>query len=278
MPEGGTSRSAPGTDEMEIVDLTSEYMRFVALCTHIDDTNDDRERAARVRAAWLNDNLGRGLSVKVAVDGGRPVGFVHCLPIERGAWGMSGTDLMTIPCLTLRGEYVYGRKTGSGYGRALIKAVESEARKSKKGVAVLAYDNDFWFMPASFFKRLGYRESSRQGDAVILLKEFGLVEPPTMHKLNYRPNLVPGKVVVDAFWNPICMTSIIEIMHIREVCAEYGNRLLLNEYDCGNRSILERYQTARALFINGEAKGWGYEAPKDGLRSEIDLAIKKLGK
>ncbi len=40
----------------------------------------------------------------------------------------------------------------------------------KRGVAVLAYNHDFWFMPSSFFKKLGYEEVERQGSAVIMLK------------------------------------------------------------------------------------------------------------
>lgn len=258
---------------MQVVDLTDEHMHFVTSCTHVDDPNEESDSAARVRESWLRHNLGEGLKVKVAVDDGRPVGFVHCLPIELGAWGMSGKDLMTIPCLTLRYERVYRRELDSGYGRALIQAVAAEAKKEKKGVAVMAYDNDFWFMPASFFKRLGYQEVARHGDAVIMLKPFEPVEHPVMHILNYQPQLISGKVTFDAFWNPLCMTSIVEIHRVREVCAEFGDKVILNEFDCGNKDVLERYQTSRALFINGEYKGWGYEAPRDGLRKEIARAL-----
>jgi GNAT superfamily N-acetyltransferase len=258
---------------MQVIDLTDKHMRFVTLCTHDDDTDEDTEKAAPVRETWLKDNLAKGLRVKVVVDNGKPVGFAHCLPIELSTWGMSGTDIMTVPCLTLKYSYVYKQERGSGYGRALMEAVESEAKKTKKGVAVRAYDNDFWFMPASFFMKLGYRQVSKQGDAVIMFKAFESVRPPVMHRLSYQPNLVPRKVVVDAFWNPICLTSLVEIMRIREVCAEYGDRLVLNEYNCGDKDVLERYQTERAIFINGEPKSWGYEAPRDGLRKEIDSAL-----
>jgi len=261
---------------MQVVDLTDEYLRFVTVCTHVDDVSEEIEKAACVREAWLRDNLTKGLRVKVGVDNGEPVGFVHCLPIELGAWGMSGTDIMTIPCLTLKYNYVYRQKMGSGYGRALIEAVELEARRNSKGVAVLAYDNDFWFMPAPFFARLGYRQVSKRGDTVIMFKAFEPVEPPVMHRLNYKPKLVAGKVVVDAFWNPICQTSLVEIMRIREVCAEYGDKVMLNEYNCGDKDVLEQCQTERALFINGQPKGWGYEAPRDGLRKEIDSALDSM--
>ena len=258
---------------MEVLDLTDEHMHFVTVCTHIDDPDAERDSVAWIRQSWLTDTLAKGLRVKVAIDEGEPVGFAHCLPIELGAWGMSGKELMTISCLTLRYNRVYRQERGSGYGRALMEAVEAEAKKEKKGVAVLAYDHDFWFMPFSFFRKFGYQEVARQGSAVIMLKAFEPVEPPTMHRLNYEPKLVPGKVVFDAFWNPICMTSIVEIHRVREVCAEYGDKVILNEFDCGNKDILEKYQTSRALFINGKPKGWGYEAPRDALRKEIDLAL-----
>ena len=92
---------------------------------------------------------------------------------------------------------------------------------------------------------------------------------------SYQPQLVSGKVIVDAFWNPICMTSVVEIHRVREVCAEYRDKVILNEFNCGNKDILEKYQTSRSLFINGELIGWGYEAPRDGLREEIDRALEE---
>jgi len=260
---------------MRVVDLSDEHMRFVTVCTHIDDPNEERDRVTWVRESWLSNTLAKGLKVKVAIDDGRPVGFAHCLPIELGTWGMSGKDLMTIPCLTLKYNRVYRQELGSGYGRALVEAVEAEAKKEKKGVAVLTYGHNFWFMPSSFFKKLGYQEVTRQGNAVIMLKAFEPVDPPVMHKLSYQPQLVSGKVSVDAFWNPICLTSIVEIHRVREVCAEYGDKVILNEFNCGNKDILEKYQTSRALFINGEPKGWGYAAPREELRKEIDQALEE---
>jgi GNAT superfamily N-acetyltransferase len=264
-----------GVKKMHVVDLTDENMRFVTLCTHVDDPDEERDSIARVRESWLRNNLAKGLKVKVAIDNGRPVGFAHCLPIELGTWGMSGKDLMTIPCLTLKYDRVYRQEKGSGYGRALIEAVEEEAKKNKKGVAVLSYDHNFWFMPSSFFKKLGYKEVARQGNTVIMLKAFEPVDPPVMHKSNYQPQLIPGKVVVDAFWNQICLTSVLEIHRVREVCAEYGDKVIFNEFNCGNKDILDKYQTSRALFINGKPKDWGYAIPRDELKKEIDRALEE---
>ncbi len=69
---------------MQIVDLTDEHMRFVTVCTHIDDPDKERDSVVWVRESWLRNTLPKGLKVKVAIDNGKPVGFVHCLPIELG--------------------------------------------------------------------------------------------------------------------------------------------------------------------------------------------------
>jgi hypothetical protein len=169
----------------------------------------------------------------------------------------------------------YVRKRSDGYGKVLIEAVEKEAKKNKKGVAVLSYDHDFWFMTSSFFKKLGYKEMARQGNAVIMLKAFEPVDPPVMHKSNYQPQLIQGKVVVEAFWNPICLTSLLEIHRVREVCAECGDKVILNEFNCGDKDILDKYRTSRALFINGKPKDWGYAAPRDELKKEIERALEE---
>lgn len=99
---------------MEIVDLDESFLDFVSLRTHIDKTMPDCLRAAKIRKRWLLDRSKKGLKVKVAMDKGKPVGFVHCLPIEMDSWGMSGNDLMTVPCLTLNYRLGYDKKSARG--------------------------------------------------------------------------------------------------------------------------------------------------------------------
>jgi hypothetical protein len=58
---------------------------------------------------------------------------------------------------------------------------------------------------------------------------------------------------------------------------EYGDPVILNEYSADRREVLLRYEIPRAIFVNGREIGWGYEAPKDGLREAISGALKRLG-
>jgi GNAT superfamily N-acetyltransferase len=256
---------------MKIIDLDERFLDFVSLCTHIDAKEQDCFSAAEIRKKWLLDRSKKGLRVKVAVDKGKPVGLVHCLPIELDTWGMSGKDLMTVPCLTLNYKLVYEQKIGTGYGRALIQSAEDEAKKTgKKGIAILCYDNDFWFMPASFFKKLGYEEIQRDKETVIVWKDFGGAEPPKLHKSKFIPQKLSDKVAVDVVWNPMCLTSIVEVDNVTEVCKEYGDEVVLREFNAGDLDFLKKYEISRGLFFNGISKCWGYEAPKDEVRKVIE--------
>lgn len=261
---------------MELVDLNERFLDFVSLCTHIDATGTDCLRAVEIRKEWLLDRSKKGLRVKVAIDKGKPVGFIHCLPIELDTWGISGEDLMTVPCLTLNYKLVYEQKTGTGYGKALMQAAEEEAKNvGKKGIAVLCYDHDFWFMPASFFKKLGYEEIQREKETIIVWKNFGDAQPPKLHKSKFVPQKLPDKVAVDVVWNPMCMTSIVEINNIREVCGEYRNKVVLREFNSGDVGFLKRYEISRGLFFNGTSKCWGYAAPKEEVRKIIEDLLSK---
>jgi hypothetical protein len=79
--------------------------------------------------------------------------------------------------------------------------------------------------------------------------------------------------VIDLFWNEFCQTSNIEAQRVREVAAEFGDLVALNEYSTDDRPILLRHQISRGIFINGREIGWGYEAPKAGIRKAIAQAL-----
>jgi hypothetical protein len=82
--------------------------------------------------------------------------------------------------------------------------------------------------------------------------------------------------VVDLFWHTFCETSCIEAQRVREVAAEFGDAVVLNEYCADDREVLLRYQNPRAIFINGKEIGWGYAAPKEGIAEAIAQALKPV--
>jgi len=254
---------------VEIRDMQPSDEYYVSCCTHVNES-DDIDEAAAVRLAFLRGMHDAGLRAKVALLEGRHVGFLYVMPIEVCPWGPLGSDLAAVPCL-----FVVTDEQGAGIGRALLEAGEGEARRQgMKGVTLQALHSDFWFMPASFFEKHGYEEIDRRGRFGLLWKPFDpKAVPPRFLTPSYTYEPVPGKAVVDLFWNAFCETSAVETLRVREVAAEFGDAVVLNEYPAEDREVLLRHQIPRAIYVNGEEIGWGHEAPREGIREAITKAL-----
>lgn len=252
-----------------IREMQGEDEYFVSTCSHVNES-DEIDACGRRRLAWLKQRYDLGVRAKVALLDDAHVGFVYIVPIEICPWGPVGVDLAVIPCL-----WVLQDRGHKGVGQALMAAAEDEARQQeRKAVCTVGFTGDFWFMPAAFFERLGFQEVRRQGKAVLLWKPFvDTAEAPEFLERSYEYQPVEGKVVVDLFYNTFCQTSDIEAHRVREVAAEFADRVALNERSADDRQVLLGCGTPRAILVNGEEIFWGYEAPKDGIRDAIDKAL-----
>jgi GNAT superfamily N-acetyltransferase len=269
--------------EVRIRDMDESTEYFVGTCTHVNES-DEADACGKRRAAWFKKMYKKGLRVKVALLDKRPIGFLYAMPIEVCPWGPLGKDLLAVPCLFVSNEH-----KGKGGGSALISEAEKEARRQgKKGLVTTGYYHDFWFMPAKFFEKCGFsavaepREVTSEGEKEFLGKEIVLwkpwdasAEPPKFLEPKYEFKSIPGKVVVDLFFNDFCGTSNAEAQRVREVAAEFGDSVVLNEYCADDPAVLRQYQMHRGIYINGTQIGWGYEAPKEGIREAISQALER---
>jgi predicted N-acetyltransferase YhbS len=245
---------------------------FVSTCSHIDES-EENDACAVDRAALLRALIAEGADVEVALVDDRPVGFAHGVPIERSSWGPAGEGLFVLPCL-----FVVGSAAGSGIGRRLVEAIETAARRrGRQGVVVVGYTyggDAAWFMPAGYFEHLGYRIVERRPPETLLWKPFAeTASPPSLFRPAYQYEPAAGRAVVDLFWNAFCPTSAIEARRVREVCAEFGGDVVLRERCAEDRPCLVRHQISRGIYVNGREIGWGYEAPRDGIRRAIAEAL-----
>jgi GNAT superfamily N-acetyltransferase len=249
------------TSRIRVSDVTEDTLWYVACCAQVDE-GAEKGQAAKLHEDWMRKTLTRsGMRAKVAVDGDDPIGFLFLLPVEHTSWYVAGEELATIQCLNVEKEY-----RGRGVGEKLLVAAEETARGYAKGMAVIAYDPSDWFLPASFFRGQGYQEVERRGSSVLMFKPFEEgAQAPSFVPRQYRPpRLIPGKVVVEAFWSPQCLTTALDILHVREACAEFGDDVMLREYNASMPGMRERFGIPRTLYINGVEKGWGYEIPSAG--------------
>jgi predicted N-acetyltransferase YhbS len=255
-------------------DMEFEDEYFVASCTHVDES-DEIDASSRRRLAWFEETRERGLRIKVATLNGERVGFIYVMPIEVCPWGPEGRDLAVFPCLV-----AHSKVKGQGVGRALVAAAEKETlSQGKKGLVTYGYYHDFWFMPAAYFEKLGYDAAARRGERAILWKVFDTsAEPPAFPEERPRLEPVPGKVALDLFYNTFCLTSDIEAQRVRDVAGEFGEAVVLREYDAGDPEMLRRYGRARGIFVDGEEIFWGHEAPREGIREAISRALSRKKK
>ena len=253
--------------EIREMDPSTEY--FVGTCSHVGESAEI-DACGRRRLGWLNEMRERGLRVHVALLDSGPVGFIYSMPIEVSPWGPAGRDLTAVPCL-----WIPEKGHGVGAGRGLVAEAEREARERKsRGVCTEAYYWDFWFLPGGFYEKLGYAVVERRGERALLWKVFdSSAEPPRFFENAYRHAPVPGKVVIDLYWNRLCQTSEIEAQRVREVAAEFGDRVLLNEFPAHDAGVRDRYGLSRGIYVNGKEIFWGYEAPREGIRETVQQAL-----
>jgi thiol-disulfide isomerase/thioredoxin len=260
---------------IEIRDMQKDDEYFVGTCTHVDES-EEMDACADRRLSWLRRMHSDGLRVKVATLDGVRTGFLYAVPIELSPWGPLGHDLMVIPCLCVMNK-------GHGVAKALIVAAEEEARRQAlKGIVTIGYRHDFWFMPAGFFEANGFvecdradwRSSEALSAAVLLWRTLDRgIKAPTLLRPDYRFRPMPGRVVIDLFWNTFCQTSDMEAQRVREVATEFGDSVALREYCADDRAVLLHHQISRGIFVNGREIAWGYEAPRDGIREAITRAF-----
>jgi len=259
-------------DGIDIREMDARTEYFVATCSHVNES-DEIDASGMRRLAWMQAMAPRGLKVFTALRGEEPIGFAYILPVEACPWGPDGENLMVMPCV-----WVPPKLQHQGAGTALVLAMVEAARATgRKALVTFAYEWDFWFMPVTFFRKLGFTEAARQGEAVLMWNPFAEdAVPPAFLERRYKFAPVPGKVVIDLFYNPFCLTSEIEAQHVREVAAEFGDRVVLHEHSVNNQAEARACGLSRAIFLNGRELFWGYEAPKDGLRAEIEKELEAL--
>lgn len=254
---------------LDVHEMRSDDEQYVGACSHVGESAEV-DASAKRRLAYLGGAYEAGARTFVATLDGSPAGFLYLMPSGIAPWGPIGDDLAVITCL-----WVPKAVGGQGIGRALLEAAESAARRrGATGLATIAYYHDFWFMPVSYFERMGYRVAERQASRAVLWKPIDLAAPaPRLRpaRFEYVPSQAP--VTVDLFYVTLCLTSDMEAERVREVAGEFAGDLLLREHRADDPAVRDRSGISRGIYVNGKEIGWGYEAPREGLREAFGAAL-----
>jgi len=236
----------------------------------------------RIRQAWIRKRkylatrLGDGARAKIAYVHAMPAGFIEYYPMDTTNYEMVGSELSAIWCINIKEDY-----RGRGIGRLLLEKCLKDCRDSGfRGVAVGCWD-PIW-MPSQFFKRHGFEEVAKAGSGKLLLYRFSRdAEPPRWvgrGKFYDDVELAQGKAVLDIFHSDRCPIHWRNTSLILEIAAEYGDRLLIRQYNTDDRSEMLKHKIEYAVYLDGEAIAMGPPVKAHVVRRRIGEAIRsKLG-
>jgi GNAT superfamily N-acetyltransferase len=242
--------SAPAPP-VRVVDLAPEHEPLYFVCLE-DWPGAELGDAGDHKARWFRQMSGRGLKVKLALDGdGRVGGMIQSLPIEHSP--AVGHGLEFILCIWVHG-HAQGRGDfqGRGMGTALLEAAEADARaRGVKGMAAWGVAGPFW-MRASWFRRHGYRRADRRGIASLVWKPFASDAPvPRWPASAGRvPEPVAGKVLVTGCVNGWCPAQNLAFERARRAAARFGDVVECRLVDTTDRETMLAWGEADALFVD----------------------------
>lgn len=231
-------------------------------------------RAAEIKVEWLKKKIPKGLSAKIAYEGEEAVGFIEYMPIELSNFH-KGKDLYIINCMVAPHTPPWGgphRKRIPGCGSSLVKAMIEDVENKCKGIVTpfgFAYTEDM----RGFFAKLGFEKFENE-ELKMLIKKFKPVELPSSirYEQKYKFRQVPGKVVIDIFWSSMCPADPYTLLNVRDVCKEFGDRVILNEFCVDERETLIKYGIKSGTYVNGKYP-WSTFGPLE--KEEIQRILEK---
>jgi GNAT superfamily N-acetyltransferase len=260
---------------LEIIDFTGEHEKEYFVC--LEDWSEEMAEAGDHKESWYGAMKDEGLRVKLAVDeGGRVGGMIQYVPVEQSF--IEGTGSYFINCI-----WVHGHKQGrgdyrkKGMGKALLRAAEDDAVSlGAKGIAAWGISMPFW-MESSWYRKRGYVKADKNGMAVLLWKPFADdAEPPRWIKRKKKPEPIPGKVTVTSFINGWCPAQNLVYERAWRAAAEFGDRVVFEEYNTFDRDTLKEWGIVDGLYIDGKEVRTGPPPSFDKIRKKIAKRVKKL--
>jgi GNAT superfamily N-acetyltransferase len=262
---------------MKIIDLNKDYEQLYFVC--LEDWSPEMKEAGNHKETWYNRMKDKGLRVKFALDDqGKAVGMIEYIPIEYAA--ADGQDLYYINCIWVHGHLKgVGNQQKRGYGKALLKAAEEDAKKlGAKGIAAHGIALPYW-IPAAFYKKQGYQAVDKTNIMRLMFKSFAEdAKPPKFFRHTKTPPKCanPGKVTVTYFLNGCCPSCNIVCERAKKAAAAFGGKAVFQTVDTLNRDNYLEWGAHNELFIDDQRTGSGPPLTLDRIKGMIEKHAKKL--
>jgi len=218
---------------------------------------------------WTEEMMSKGLEIIVALGPRKSKkGLIEYLPIETAPEPVEGESSLFINCV-----WVIPRHWKAGMGKGLMQRFLKDARKVG-GATVLAYESDKWFgyfeyMPAKFFRQLGFEEISRDGNRLLLHLDLGAYQLPRLLTSKRREIEERNMKTLDVFCNSQCPWCGWMTDRIKKNIMKYPN-VKVNVINTDNRETIREFGIARGVSVDGKPL-----IKRMATWKEIESALKK---
>ena len=144
---------------------------------------------------------------------------------------------------------------------------------------MLTYEGDKWFgtsldyMPASFFKKFGFKEADRDESRVLLFLDLGTGKKPRLIHPKARTCSDDDEMVIDALCNSQCPWSSWMVNQIKRNAKRYP-RTSVNVVNSDDRKVVEEFGLSRGVYVNKKPVIKRMASWKE-IRSAIEKSRKK---
>lgn len=229
----------------------------------------EKPKSEKIKYKWAGEMLHSDL----AVHGWVPKGLLESVPIEYALEPVKGKKSLFINCIWILPPFWH-----MGVAKDLIESFIQRAQQVG-GASVLAFEGDKWFgtsikyMPASFFKRFGFKEVARDGSRVLLFLDLGANEPPKLLSPKTRRYDEKDEITIDVLFNSQCPWSKLMVDSLKTNIKKYPV-MTVNLVKTDDRKTIEEFGMARGVCINGDPvirrmASW------NEIRSEVEKCLKR---
>jgi GNAT superfamily N-acetyltransferase len=263
---------------LEIRNISHEDLNCIsAIC--LDPSVGKKEKkimndAMNRRLNWIREMLGKGLEIFIALEEPRdeiihykwvgklnhkdlainnkvPMGLLESIPIEYALEPIQGINSLFINCIWILPPF-----WGQGVGKTLLSSFIKRAEKVGSA-CVIAYENEHWFdttiqyMPLRFFKKHQFIEADRDGNRVLLFRDFKNINPPKFLNINAKLKNTNHKLNLSIFCNDQCPWSTFMVKEIQEGVKSVKN-VEINIILTNHKKDIEKYGISRGVIMDNK--------------------------
>lgn len=217
---------------------------------------------------WVKERFKNKWRGFVAYEEGKPVGRVEFYPIENSFALISESDLYFMPCIWVIPEF-----QKKGIGKALIEKVIEET-KDRSGIITNVTESEGW-MPALFFKKFGFKDTSLTGPLKLLIKKHRETNLPSKLKPAFEHEINPNKVVIEIVEDPSCPFMRVWREKLIDIAKEFGDKVVIVRYPVKDRSDALKYGYS-TVYVDTE-EPFFEPVPAKEIRSTLENYLKKKG-